>query len=153
VKLYVTEYSPYARMVRILLREKNLQSRVEEVIARTRKRNSPYYEIYPAGRVPYLLLSSGSGVEGSRLILEYLDQLDDAPLLAPCTAFEYWEYTRLEESARGVMDGVSVWARELRREEQDRSQVLLEHEKERAARVLKTWEAEIDSPVMQGPIN
>lgn len=153
MQLFVTEYSPYARVARILLREKNLQPRVEEVIARTRKRNSPYYEIYPAGRVPYLALSDGSGVEGSRLILEYLDQLDDTPWLQASQSSDYWEYSRLEESARGVMDGVSVWARELRREEQDRSQVLLAHEKERAKRVLKTWESEINNPLMQGAIN
>ncbi len=153
MKLYVTEYSPYARMVRILLREKKLQPRVEEIIARTRKKNSPYYEINPAGRVPYLITGDGSGIEGSRQILEYLDQLDDTPLLVASKSFDYWEYARLEESARGVMDGVSVWARELRRPEQDRSLVIIEHEKERAARVLQGWEAEIDHSIMHGSIN
>ena len=55
MKLYITEGSPYARMVRIFILEKGLQDRVEIVIAQTRRSNSPYYAINPSGRVPYLV--------------------------------------------------------------------------------------------------
>lgn len=157
MQLFITEFSPYVRMTRILLREKNLQTRVEEIIARTRKKNSPYYEINVSGRVPYLLHSDGGEgglrVVGSRLILEYLDQLDGTSILQSATVNDYWEYGRLEESALVVMDGVSVWSRELKRPANDRSQVVIDHEKVRAARMVASWETEIDNPIMQGPLN
>lgn len=157
MQLFITEYSPYARMTRILLREKCLESRVEEVMARTREKNSPYYELNVSGRVPYLLQADGADgvkeVTGSRLILEYLDQLDDTPLLTPSTDNNYWEYRRLEEAALVVMDGVSVWCRELKRPKNDRSQVVIDHEKVRATRMVASWETEIDNPIMHGPLN
>lgn len=153
MQLFVTQFSPYARMTRILLREKQLQHRVDEVLAQTRTKNSPYYGVNPSGRVPYLIRSDGTGIEGSRLILEYLDQLDDKPILNLTGTAEYWEYARLEEVARSLMDGVSVWVRELRRPESHRSQVVIEHEKERAVRMLESWESDIERNIMQGPLN
>lgn len=153
MQLFITQYSPYVRMTRILLREKDLQTRVEEVVARTREKNSPYYELNASGRVPYLLQKNGVGIQGSRLILEYLDQLDETPLLKPPNDDTYWEYARLEESALVIMDGVSVWSRELKRPADDRSQVIIDHEKARAARMVASWETQIENPVMQGPLN
>ena len=55
MKLYVTYSSPYARLARILVAEKVLQDRVEIVEAKTRTPVSPYYQINPSGRVPYLI--------------------------------------------------------------------------------------------------
>ena len=153
MQLFITEYSPYVRMTRILLREKGLQARVEEVAARTREKNSPYYEVNSSGRVPYLLGSNNVAVQGSRLILEYLDQLDDKPILESANKGNYWEYAQLEESALVVMDGVSVWTRELKRPVNDRSQIVIDHERTRAARMVAKWETEIDNPIMRGPIN
>jgi len=153
MQLFVTEFSPYSRMTRILLREKKLQPPVDEVIARTREKNSPYYEINASGRVPCLVRSDGIGLEGSRLIMEYLDQLDEAPILSSPGQIDYWEYARLEETARSLMDGVSVWTRELLRPKQNRSPAVIEHEKERAARMLERWDSEIDNPIMQGSLN
>ena len=55
MKLYVTYSSPYTRLARILVAEKVLQDRVEIVEAQTRTPASPYYQINPSGRVPYLI--------------------------------------------------------------------------------------------------
>jgi glutathione S-transferase len=54
MQLYVTYSSPYARIARVVRREKRLEDRVEELTALTRTVNSPYYQINPSGRVPYL---------------------------------------------------------------------------------------------------
>ena len=59
MKLYVTFTSPYARLARILVLEKALEDRVEIIAAKTRATNSPYYQINPSGRVPYLVDDSG----------------------------------------------------------------------------------------------
>ena len=52
MKLYITETSPYARMVRMMIIEKRLQARVEVIVTRTRMTNNPYHAINPSGRVP-----------------------------------------------------------------------------------------------------
>ena len=67
-------------MARIVVIEKGLESRVETIIAQTRRTDSPYYKINPSGRVPYLVRDDGVGLEESALICAYLDQLDGKPL-------------------------------------------------------------------------
>ena len=43
MKLYITPGSPYARMARIVVLEKQLGSRVEVIFAKTRTKGSEYY--------------------------------------------------------------------------------------------------------------
>src|SRR4030095_13663163 len=73
MKRYVTYRSPYARLARIIVIEKALDDRVKIIEARTRTPNSPYYQINPSGRVPYLVDDTGVGMEDSQLICAYLD--------------------------------------------------------------------------------
>jgi glutathione S-transferase len=63
MKLYVTLRSPYARLARILVLEKGLENRVEIIQAKTRTSGSPYYQINPSGRVPFLVDDAGIGME------------------------------------------------------------------------------------------
>jgi|GEM_PF-4295930 hypothetical protein len=49
MKLYVTFTSPYARLARIVVLEKALESRVEIIAAKTRTADSPYYKINHPG--------------------------------------------------------------------------------------------------------
>jgi glutathione S-transferase len=151
MKLYVTPGSPYARMARIVVIEKGLENRVETIAAKTRVADSPYYSINPSGRVPYLICEDGVGLEESALICAYLDGLDGAPALAPLD--QSWEARRLEALARSMLDGLSVWGRELTRPENERSPGVVQHEAERARRVVDVWEREIDQPLMRGALN
>jgi len=150
MKLYCTPGSPYARMARIVVLEKHLGGRVEVIFAQTRTKGSPYYAINPSGRVPYLLRDDGVGMEESALICAYLDQLDGKPTLDLPPG---WEARRLEALARSLCDGVSVWGRELYRPVNERSPTVIDHETDRAARMVDQWEREISSPVMNGPLN
>ena len=134
MKLYITPGSPYARMARIVVLEKGLGSRVETVVAKTRAADSPYYAINPSGRVPYLVRDDGVGMEESALICAYLDRLDGKPAFDPPGGDEQWEARRLEALARSMLDGLSVWGREILRPENERSPGVIEHEAERARR-------------------
>ena len=153
MKLYHTRTSPYARLVRIVILEKGLQDRIELVEAKTRTPGSPYYQINPSGRVPYLVRDDGSGMEDSQLIVAYLDQIDGRPMLTPAAAEQDWAYGRLESYARSMVDGISVHLRELRRPESERSPTILAHEAERARRLAAFWDREVAHPLMQGPLN
>jgi glutathione S-transferase len=153
MKMYITPGSPYARIARIVILEKNLASRVEILQAKTRSTDSPYYGVNPSGRVPYLVLDNGVGLEESGLICAYLDSLDGRPAFELPAGNAGWEPMRLEALARSMMDGLAVWLRELGRPPNERSPTVVEHEANRAARMTSLWEREIDHPWMHGALN
>jgi glutathione S-transferase len=153
MKLYITPGSPYARMARIVVLEKGLEGRVETITAKTRIADSPYYEINPSGRVPYLVREDGVGLEESALICAYLDRLDGAPAFDLPGDGQAWEARRLEALARSLLDGVSVWGREIVRPENERSPGVIRHEMERAQRMVNLWEREIGHQLMGGALN
>jgi glutathione S-transferase len=153
MQLYITAGSPYARIARIMVLEKGLESRVDIVMAQTRVVDSPYYRINPSGRVPYLVRDDGVGLEDSALICRYLDHVDARPAFDPPAGDAGWRARRLGALAGSLMDGLSVWLRELRRPEHERSPALLQHEAARARRMTDLWEAEIDDPLMRGALN
>jgi len=151
MKLYVTYGSPYARLARIIVIEKALEDRVEIIEAKTRAAGSPYYQINPSGRVPYLVDDAGVGMEDSQLICAYLDGLDGKPRFHNASRASDWTYLRLEFAARSLCDGIAVWGREMVRPENERSPTTLAHESARAQRMADFFEDCATDPLMQGP--
>ena len=150
MKLYVTYTSPYARLARVLVREKGLGDRVEVIEAKTRTPGSPYYQINPSGRVPYLIDEVGVGMEDSQFICAYLDSLDAKPRFHHPLHTSDWAYRRFEASARSMCDGISVWVREMHRPEKERSPTVLAHEVARSLRMADHFEARVSDALMQG---
>ncbi|HXZ55699.1 MAG TPA: glutathione S-transferase N-terminal domain-containing protein [Burkholderiales bacterium] len=153
MKLYITPGSPYARMARIVVLEKGMEGQVEIIRAKTRAADSPYYGVNPSGRVPYLVREDGVGMEESALICDYLDHIDGRPAFQSSGDAPSWEARRLEALARSLLDGLSVWGREISRPEDERSPTVIRHEKDRARRMADVWEAEIGQPLMRGALN
>jgi len=153
MKLYITPGSPYARMARIVVLEKGMESQVEIIAAKTRTADSPYYGINPSGRVPYLVCDDGFGLEESAVICAYLDHFDGNPLFDLPGGDPSWEARRLEASARSMLDGLSVWVREMLRPENERSPRVIQHETDRAHRMTDLWETEIDRAPMRGALS
>src|SRR6185369_17955277 len=150
MKLYVTPMSPYARLARIMVIEKGLGDRVEVIQAKTRTAGSPYYQINPSGRVPYLVTDDGVGMEDSPLICAYLDSLDGKPRFHYPSRETDWAYRRVEASARSMCDGISVWTREMQRPESERSPTVVAHEAARMQRMADFFEARVADPLRQG---
>ena len=153
LKLYITQNSPYARLARITVLEKGLEGKVKQILAQTRSIDSPYYEINPSGRVPCLILPDGTRLEESQLVCSYLDNLDNAPMFEAPPGSNGFHVQRLEAMARGLADGVSVWIREGFRPQQERSPGVIDHERNRAARLIEVWETEVMHPVMGGKLS
>src|SRR6056297_2301060 len=153
MKLHVTLTSPYARLARIAIIEHGLDGRVDVIEARTRQTGSPYYATNPSGRVPYLELGNGCGFEESNLICAYFDHIGSGPPLVWAPEHADWEYGRLDALARSFVDGISVWSRELRRPETERSPAIIAHETARAERFVDVWSKEVRHPIMQGAPN
>lgn len=153
MELYVTPTSPYARMARIAVIEKGLSEQVKVRLALTRTENSPYYAINPSGRVPCLVRAGGPNLEDSQLICAYFDEIGSGPSIAAPLDSANWEYGRLEMLARSYMDGLAVWAREVRRPKSEQSPGIVAHETARARRLADVWEQEIANPLMSGALN
>lgn len=81
MKLLGTETSPYTRKVRLVLLEKNLPHTY--LIDPPREPGSQVARVNPLGRIPALILDDESCVFDSPVIAEYLDTLNDTPILIP----------------------------------------------------------------------
>ena len=150
MKLYVTYGSPYARLARIMVIEKALEPRVEIIEAKTRTPGSPFYQVNPSGRVPYLVDDHGVGMEDSQIICAYLDGLDGKPRFHRPSHASNWSYLRFEFAARSMCDGIAVWGREMARPANERSPTTLAHELARAGRMADFFEDHVADPAMQG---
>jgi len=153
MKLYVTFTSPYARLTRILVLEKALEDRVEIIAAKTRAVDSPYYQVNPSGRVPYLIDDSGVGMEDSQLICAYLDNLDGKPRFHDPWRQTDWAYQRLEFAARNMCEGICVWVREMARPAGERSPTTFAHDAARGQRMADVFEGRMADPMIQGAPN
>ena len=134
MKLYYSAGSPYARMVRMAMLETGITIPLTETTLRDPA--SSLLPINPVGRVPTLLLSDGVALTETLLILPFLDRLHTGPKLMP------FEPERLAALGRvmGLLEGVAVWNRELRRPGHERSPGLLTLEATRADRVADALE-------------
>ncbi|MCU0889471.1 MAG: glutathione S-transferase [Rubritepida sp.] len=130
--LFHTPGSPYARIVRMLWRERG--PAMEECQVALRTPDSPLLAHHPVGRVPALR-------DGAALISETLLILDHCGWLpgdAPARA-------RLGQ-VMGLLDGIAVWNRELRRVPGERSPGVLALEAARADRALAALDPAAHDP-------
>ncbi|WP_207539419.1 glutathione S-transferase family protein [Sabulicella rubraurantiaca] len=135
--LFFSAGSPYARIIRILARERG--PRLEEQEVPLRDPTSPLLPLHPAGRVPALL-------DGDALIAETLLILAHLGWLSADVAGR----SRLGR-ALSLLDGIAVWNREMRRPEELRSPAVLALEETRAARILDALDpAEFDPASAEG---
>ncbi len=138
MRLFTTPNSPYGRIVRVVLIETGLDQRVATEMVTVRDPNSALLALNPTGKVPTLLTESGEILSETRIILDYLDGLNEGPrLLAAPGDLQ----TRAREGQLfGCLDGVSTWMRELNRPLERRYPWLVEVEHARAARCLDHFE-------------
>ncbi len=107
MKLLGTNTSPYARKVRLALLEKNIPH--EYIIDPPRDPGSSVARFNPLGRIPALILDDGTCVFDSPVIAEYVDTLNDSPVLIPRNdARARMRVKRWEALADGIVDSAVV---------------------------------------------
>jgi len=139
MQLFYAAGSPYARIVRVVVRELALQSRVEEVEVTLRDPGSSLLSYNPGGKVPTLQLDDGTILNESLLVLGFLDTQHGERRLLPMDGSDGWK--TLSELGRGYafLDAVTVWNRELRFGQSAPGVIALEKVRaERAADALET---------------
>ena len=80
-----------------------------------------------------------------------MDALAPPRRFAPPEGEAYWPFRARRATARSMLDGVAVWAREIMRPEGERSPTIVEHERRRAARLADFFEAEVGA--FAGPLD
>ncbi|OIR14012.1 putative GST-like protein YibF [mine drainage metagenome] len=125
MRLIGSNTSPYVRKVRLVLLEKNLPHTY--VVDPPSDPNSEAYRVNPLGRIPALILGDGTCVFDSPVIAEYVDTLNDTPILIPRhDALARMRVKRGEALADGIMDSAVVVRGESLRPAEKREQATLD---------------------------
>jgi glutathione S-transferase len=106
--LYYTQRSPYARKVRIVLKEKQLACELKETDIINK--SPEFLKISPIGKVPVLVDENGFVVWDSTQIVEYLDETYPQPSFYPSDRIERLRCRQGEELADSLIDNaVGLW--------------------------------------------
>ncbi len=97
MKLLYTKRSPYARKVRVIAFEKDIA--LDLVDEDLQKKSQRLLSANPLGKVPTLVLDNGTTVFDSPVICQYLDGLQDKPMMIPREAIERIEVLKWEAFA------------------------------------------------------
>lgn len=73
MKLYMSQLSPYARVVRVLLRQSGAGDLVQDVATDPRQSGTGFWDRNPVAKIPALDLGDGTVITESALICRYVD--------------------------------------------------------------------------------
>jgi glutathione S-transferase len=104
MKLYQAPASPFARKVRVVLREAGLEGRIEEITSSGTALDPGTIRVAvnPLGKIPSLEREDGPSIYDSRVICRYLDYVGKAGLYPEPPRL--WDTLTLEATADGMMD-------------------------------------------------
>ncbi len=119
MKLIMAEASPFARKIRVLLRETNQLKDVEEVSVATSpfQVNEQAKAANPTGRIPSLLRTDGPALYDSRVITRYLDAKAAAGMYPEA---RLWDVLTVEATGDSMMDSAVSISYELRLRPQEK---------------------------------
>ncbi len=104
MQLIIATPSPFARKVRIALREKGLHH--EETVSNPWRADALAPAHNPLGKVPVLLLDDGRTLYESAVIVDYLEALGAPPRLLPLDPAEGIAARQIDALAMGICDAV-----------------------------------------------
>lgn len=151
MKLLISPASPYARKVRVLVREAGREAEVEEQAVSTTAlaTDAAVPPHNPLGRIPVLLRDDGPPLVDSRVICRFLDARWQAGLYPEA---RLWEVLTLEALAEGVLDSALLMAYEVRlRPEARQWPDWIEAQWAKIARTLELLEEEAEGRLGGGP--
>ena len=138
MKLYYAKPSPFARRVRVLLRERGLLSQIDEFATAPWDSPVELLAVSPASKVPTLVLDDGATLTESSLIATHLDGLGDAAPLLPSASMTH--LLHVWGLAGGLTAAASLTVVEARRDEAHRSPAWLARQSDAIDRCLAALE-------------
>jgi glutathione S-transferase len=143
MKLYHSSGSPYARIARMAVLELGLEGRVAFTETTLRDPASTLLPHNPVGRVPSLVLTDGTTVTETTPILMVLDSLVVPQKRLLGDGADGWKRLAAYGRVLGMLDGIAVWNRELRRPVHERSPGVIALEATRAARIAAALQDDV----------
>ena len=135
MKLLYTHNSPYARRIRVAIREADLLDRIEEINVNPIPDNVDRIRQYSAAaKVPVLITDSDIALCETLIISRYLNHISGGALYAESDP-NFEQHLALEGVASALMDSLFVRARENRRDPSERSPSVIAQERERAEKL------------------
>ncbi|OYW35132.1 MAG: glutathione S-transferase [Brevundimonas sp. 12-68-7] len=141
MKLYIAPPSPFARKCRIVVREKGLADRVEDVVVNPYESPEALLAVKPIAQVPALLTDEDEAILDSPAICEWLDRHGSGHVLLPVDGPERWRIKRVEGLASAVLEMGVKLVLEKRRPESERSPSWMARWTENMGRALDALEA------------
>ena len=135
MKIIIASPSPYARKVRIILREKNIN--FEEIIDVPWNSDTLTVGINPLGKIPILLRDGHETLFDSKVIAQYLDEHKPKPLFYPKNAQENISARLVETVADGICDAIVLIFLENSRKETLRSRIWIKRQEEKIFEGIK----------------
>lgn len=120
MRLYMTAPSPFVRKCRVVVREKGLVERVQEVVADPYANDPDLVAANPIAQAPALVADDGTAFTDSPLICAYLDAIGSGTRLIPDGEAQ-WKVRRLEALADAALEMGVKLVLENRRPEHERS--------------------------------
>jgi glutathione S-transferase len=143
MQLFHSSGSPYARIARMAVLELGLEGRVAFMETTLRDPASSLLPHNPVGRVPSLVLADGTTVSETTPILMVLDSLVVPEKRLLGDGADGWKRLAAYGRVLGMLDGIAVWNRELRRPVHERSPGVITLEETRAARIAAALQDDV----------
>lgn len=151
MKLYLSLTSPYARKVRMVVRELGLADLVNEVIVDPWNAPADFLQANPLSKVPTLVTEKGEPLPDSKLIVEYLLTRGRGLTTLPRGA-QRWTLLRRQQLAEGVIDAAVAMRMEKVRPPEFVYQGWLDRQAAAINRSLDALDLEAVELLHEGPI-
>jgi glutathione S-transferase len=143
MKLIYSPTSPYARKVRVVILEKNLESQVDLVNLAPSELPVELLEANALSRIPTLVRDNGSPLIDSPFICEYLDSLGNNAGTLSGIGEDLWAVKHLHAMGDGVIDTVFTISMERRRNKSEQSPVFIKGQVARVQRTVNALNKEV----------
>ena len=119
MKLVIATPSPFARKVRVVLREKEIN--FEEIIDVPWNRDTICTKFNPLGKIPVLLQEGKQPLFDSSIIVQHIEHMNKSPAMYPSNLEDSMLAKIIETTADGICDALVLISLENTRKERLRS--------------------------------
>jgi glutathione S-transferase len=135
MKLVIATPSPFARKIRVIMREKKIK--FEEIIDVPWNADTLTLGLNPLGKIPILVREGQDPLFDSKVIAEYLDNFKPNPLFYPTNLEENTYAKLLETVADGICDSIVLIFLENSRKETLRSKTWVKRQEKKICEGVK----------------
>ena len=147
--LFYSHASPYARTCRVMLREKKLQSHVNEIEINPLENPPQLFQRNPLGKIPCLILDNGDDLFDSVVINDYFNQHGAGPDLFAAHQRD-WQVKKWQALSQGILD-VAVQLRiEKTKPKPQHSALWMQRNRDALARAAKELNTQFDALPTEG---